>query len=507
MDISMEWIWIFFLSILTSALVLHQCRRRPKGLPPGPPAWPVFGHIFSLGTTPHITLAGLKQKYGPIIWIKLCATDTMVIQSASAAAELFKNHDVLFADRTILDAMRSHSFHEGSMGLAPYGSHWRLLKKICTVEMFVNKRIIESARVRKKCVNDLLAWVKEEGAGGAVEVGRLAFLASFNMIGNMVLSRDVVDPRSQVGSEFFTAVCDFVHLLTKPNISDLFPGLSVFDLQGIRKKMDRALGKALEISYGYMKERIKDREHEKEEEGEVSERRKDFLDVLLDFEGQGNDEPLKLPGDTIKSFVTEMFFAGAETSSVTIEWAMTELLRNSKTMAKVKDELAKIVGPNKKLEENDFHNLPYLQAVIKETLRLHPPGPLLVPRRARQDLDFMGYHIPKNTQVLVNVWAIGKDSEYWDDPLSFKPERFLTSKIDFKGQHFEYLPFGAGRRSCPGLPIAQRTLPLILGSLLHEFDWELEDHITVEEMDMNEKMGAGLRKLVPLKAIPKKRMV
>ncbi|KAM7517964.1 hypothetical protein LguiB_016926 [Lonicera macranthoides] len=124
-------------------------------------------------------------------------------------------------------------------------------------------------------------------------------------------------------------------------------------------------------------------------------------------------------------------------------------------MTKVKDEVAKIVGPNKKLEENDFHNLPYLQAVIKETLCLHPPGPLLVPRRARQDLDFMGYHIPKNTQVLVNVWAIGKDSEYWDDPLSFKPERFLTLKFDLKGQHFEYLPFGANRRSCPGLPVAQ----------------------------------------------------
>ncbi|KAM7513860.1 hypothetical protein LguiA_003443 [Lonicera macranthoides] len=210
--------------------------------------------VLGVGTTPHITLGGLKQKYGPITWIKLGSTDTMVIQLASMAAELFKNHDILFADCTILDAMRSHGFHECSMGLGPYGAHWRLLQKICTVEMFVNKRIIESAWVWKKCMNDLQAWVKEEGAGGAIEVGRLAFLASFNMIGNMVLSRDVVDPRSKVGSEFITAVCGFVHLATKPNISDLFPGLSVFDLQGIRKKMDRALDKALEISYGYVKE-------------------------------------------------------------------------------------------------------------------------------------------------------------------------------------------------------------------------------------------------------------
>lgn len=199
-----------------------------------------------------------------------------------------------------------------------------------------------------------------------------------------------------------------------------------------------------------------------------------------------------------------MFVGGTETSSSTIEWALTELLRNPKIMIKVKAELTKIIGPYKKLEENDVGNLHYLQAVIKETLRLHPPAPFLIPRKAIKDVNFMGYHIPKNTQVFVNVWGIGRDQECWDDPLSFNPERFLDSEIDFKGQHYEFLPFGTGRRICPGIPVPQRTMPLFLGSLLHEFDWELESQVNHEKIDMKEKPSMALRKLEPLKAIPRK---
>lgn len=197
--------------------------------------------------------------------------------------------------------------------------------------------------------------------------------------------------------------------------------------------------------------------------------------------------------------VQEIFLAGSETTSSTTEWALTELLRNPEKMAKVKAELANVTGNRRRLEESDIDNLKYLQAVVKETMRLHPPIPLLVPRKAMKDTEFMGYHIPKDTQVFVNAWAIGRDPNCWNDPLSFEPERFLGSKIDYKGQNYEFIPFGAGRRMCAGVPLAHKMLHLIIGSLLHEFDWHYDSPGT---MDMADRIGITVRKFVPLRAIP-----
>lgn len=198
----------------------------------------------------------------------------------------------------------------------------------------------------------------------------------------------------------------------------------------------------------------------------------------------------------------EVFIAGSETTSGTTEWAMVELLSNPTTMSKLKNELNEVVGRGKKFQEGDIDNLKYLQAVVKETLRLHPPIPLLVPRRATQDTNFMGYDIPKDTQVFVNVSAIGRDPECWDDPNSFKPERFLNSNIDFKGNHFELIPFGAGRRICAGIPLAYRMLHLVLGSLVHEFDWDVHNSVSDNVKDTKERMGVVVRKTEPLIAMP-----
>lgn len=199
----------------------------------------------------------------------------------------------------------------------------------------------------------------------------------------------------------------------------------------------------------------------------------------------------------------EIFLAGSETTSSTIEWALTELLCNPEKLGKAKAELSVVVGSERKMEESDIDNLPYLQGVIKETLRLHPPIPLLVPRRATQDTSFMGYFIPKDTQVFVNAWAIGRDPDVWEEPLVFKPERFLGSNIDYKGYHYELIPFGAGRRMCAGVPLAHRVLHLVLGSLLHRFDWELGGDVTPLTMDKKDRLGITMRKLEPLFALPK----
>lgn len=200
-----------------------------------------------------------------------------------------------------------------------------------------------------------------------------------------------------------------------------------------------------------------------------------------------------------------MFVAGSETTSVTVEWALAELLRSPQSMRKAKDELEKVIGATRKIKESDIDKLPYLQAVVKETLRLHPAVPLLVPRCSMEDTKYMNYFIPINTQVFVNAWAIGRDPDAWDDALSFKPDRFLDSTIDYNGQHFELIPFGSGRRICIGMNLAHRVLHLSLATLLWSFDWELNSSCTPETMDMRERMGLSLRKLVPLRAVPTKR--
>jgi cytochrome P450 len=181
---------------------------------------------------------------------------------------------------------------------------------------------------------------------------------------------------------------------------------------------------------------------------------------------------------------------------------MTELVLNPEIMSKAKKELEIVIGKGKSMEESDISKLPYLYAILKETFRLHPPVPFLLPRKAEKDVKICGLTIPKDAHVLVNVWTIGRDPTLWENPTIFSPERFLGSEIDIKGRSFELVPFGAGRRSCPGMMLAIRMLMLMLGSLINSFDWKLEDGNKAEDVDMEEKFGITLQKAQPLRVVP-----
>jgi geraniol 8-hydroxylase len=194
--------------------------------------------------------------------------------------------------------------------------------------------------------------------------------------------------------------------------------------------------------------------------------------------------------------------AGTDTTSSTIEWAMAELLQNPENLKRAKAELEQRIGKGKLIQESDIPELPYLRAIVKEAMRIHPVLPLLLPRKVETDVEVCGYTVPKGSQVLVNAWAIGKDPSIWKNPTTFMPERFLESEVDVRGQDFELIPFGAGRRICPGLPLAIRMVPVVLGSLINSFDWKLEGGIAPEELDMEDKFGLSLQKAQPLRAIP-----
>ncbi|MBA0703713.1 hypothetical protein Golax_016016 [Gossypium laxum] len=197
-----------------------------------------------------------------------------------------------------------------------------------------------------------------------------------------------------------------------------------------------------------------------------------------------------------------MFAGGTETTSTTAEWAMSELLKKPDVLKKVEQDVRKVAKNKQKIELNDLNQMKYLKCVIKETLRLHPPVVFLVRRGTSEAVKLGNYDIPPDTTVFINVWAIQRDPIWWENPEEFIPERFENSRVDFKGQDFQFIPFGCGRRDCPGMPFAIASLEYLVANLLFRFDWKLGDGETAETLDLIENYGLTVTKKVPLRVMP-----
>ncbi|KAK6943945.1 Cytochrome P450 [Dillenia turbinata] len=303
----MEFTWnaiVWCVICFTPVLIHLLLRRKPDNFPPGPPGNPIIGNMVDLsGPMPHRDLACIKEKYGSVIGLKIGSARTVVISSAKTATKFFRNHDLSFADRAILDSMRCHDYHKRSLGLAPHGTYWRVLRRICTVDMLVAKRINETAPIRRKCVDQMLAWLDEEARDPhTIDVGHFIYLTLFNMVGNLMLSRDLLDPKSREGPEFCKAMHGMIEWAGKANISDAFPWLRWLDLQGVRRRVTRDMGDLLRITSGFLRERM-----EEMRKGVEHNRPKDFLDVLIEFEGDGKDDLTKLSEEEITVVVLVLF--------------------------------------------------------------------------------------------------------------------------------------------------------------------------------------------------------
>lgn len=201
----------------------------------------------------------------------------------------------------------------------------------------------------------------------------------------------------------------------------------------------------------------------------------------------------------------DMFAAGTDTTFITLDWGMTELLMNRKVLERAQAEVRGVVGERRVVLESDLPQLDYMKAVIKEIFRLHPPAPVLVPRESMEDVTIDGYDILAKTRIFVNAWAIGRDPESWENPEAFEPERFIGSTIDFKGQDFELIPFGAGRRGCPAVTFGTATTELALAQLLHTFDWELPPDTAAKDLDMTEVFGITMHRIANLIVVARPR--
>ncbi|CAI0409775.1 unnamed protein product [Linum tenue] len=461
-------------------------------LPPGPARLPIIGNIHNLGLNPHKSLADLAKVHGPLMSLKLGQVTTIVASSPAVAKEILQKHDKLLSDRHITLAMEAGDIHKFGLPLLPVDSKWRNLRKVCNSYVFTPRKLDSNQDLRREKITELLEGVRRN----VLEVGRLVFKASLNALSSTILSMDLADEeKSETAREFKELAWGMLEEAGKPNLGDFFPLLAKMDLQGIQRRMGNHVAKVLDL-FGWV---IDQRLQKLKFEHYVS--TNDMLDTLLGI-GDDDDRDAQMDPLHIKHLFLDLFVAGTDTTATTLEWAMAELLRNPKALTKLKEELDQTIGKENHLNESDIPRLPYLQAVIKEIFRLHPPLPLLLPHKAGVDVEIDGFTVPKGAQILVNLWAIGRDPMIWDDPNSFTPERFLGSEVDARGNHFELITFGAGRRICPGMSLAYRMLHMMLGSLVHWFDWKLPSGVKPEQLNMKEKFGVTLQKAKPLLAIP-----
>lgn len=437
-----------------------------------------------LGTLPHRTLEALSKKHGPIMLLRLGQVPTVIVSSSSAAEQFLKTHDVVFSSRPKLEA--THYLSYGSKGLVfcEYGTYWRNMRKVCTLQLLSASKVESFAPLRKRELKVALKSLKKAASlGEIVDVSEVVHNVIMEIVYKMVLGCSVDEEFDLKGQ-----IQQGMELSGAFNLADYVPFLGVFDLQGLKRTYKR-IGKAIDQ---VLEKIIKEHERSSHVQSE-GQKHKDFVDILLSLMHQPidlSDEKTHVVDRTnIKAISLDMIAGAFETSATVVEWALSELMRHPRVMKNLQQELDNVVGAKKLVEENDLSKLSYLDIVIMETLRLYPPGPL-VPRESTQDSTVHGYFIKKKTRIILNLWAIGRDSAIWSNNAEeFFPERFVDKSLDYRGHDFQFIPFGFGRRGCPGINLGLTTVKLVVAQLVHCFSWELPSNMTPNDLDMTEKFG------------------
>ncbi|KAM0937875.1 putative flavonoid 3'-monooxygenase [Dioscorea sansibarensis] len=485
--------YLFFIIIIFSIANKNKNKAHQPPLPPGPRGWPIIGNLLQLGSKPHQTLHNLSKSYGPLFRLRLGSVTAIVASSADVASQFLRNQDANFSSRPPNSGAEHVAYNYQDLVFAPYGPQWRMFRRLCSLHLFSPKVLDELRHVREDEVA-LLGSRLRRADKVDVEVGKEINICVTNALSKAMLGRKVFDDGDS--GEFKDMVVELMKLSGSFNVGDFIPWLKPLDVHGVVARM-----KAIHKWYDEFLNKIM--EDHKKESG-----RRDLLSVLLRLkeDHDDNDEEVKLTDTNIKALLMDLFQAGTDTTSSTVEWALAELLRHPDILDAAQKELDSVVGRDRFVSELDLANLPLMQAIIKETFRLHPSTPLSLPHVASEPCVVGGFHIPRGSTILVNIWSISRDPAIWSNPLEFEPGRFLPSgkyaDVDLKGSHFEFIPFGAGRRICAGMRLGLRTVPLVVASLVHGFNWALPGGLTPETLNMDEDFGLTLQRAVPLVARP-----
>ncbi|CAM6116413.1 unnamed protein product [Calypogeia fissa] len=506
-EIRGSWSEVAVAALATVAVLLVGLLYRREGsqskrrqLPPGPGGWPILGCLPLLSATmPHESLYELSKQYGPLMFMRLGSVKTVVVTSAKFAELVLKTNDKVMASRPRLIVPYEFLYNGADVAFAPYGPQWRYLRRVCTMGLLTATRINQFRGSREREVMAALHFIVEEfQQGNAVKMGKCFSTITMNNITQMMMNRSYCVHSSGSKSSavpknpLLKAVEDMLELLGAFNCADYIPLLKPFDLQGLHKR-----SKSIRCLVDKFIEEIIEEHRQRTSIANTENYKEDFVDALLGL-GQTKEFEQRVSMDSVKGVLLDMILAGGDTSYTVAHWALTEILRHPRVLRKVQEELDSVVGRHRLVQEEDLPKLVYVNAVIKETLRLHPPVPLNAPHESTEDCEIEGFHIPAGIQVIINSWGIQRDPAVWERPLEFDPNRFLNSTTDFRGQDFELLPFGSGRRMCPGMNLGLLMLTYPLSVLVHALDWALPDGQKPEELDMSERFGLVLHKKVPL---------
>ncbi|GLJ34168.1 hypothetical protein SUGI_0686860 [Cryptomeria japonica] len=478
------------------------CFKKNSKLPPGPTPWPIIGNLHQLGRLPHRNLYELSKKYGPVMLLRFGPKPCVVVSSSAMAKEFLKTHDLVFANRPRSAAGEHIAYNYKNLGMCSYGVYWRHMRKICVIELLSAKRIESFRFTREEEISLAVKSVWERSKQGTVTVNVSKTLLEITsaIIWRMLTgTRFADDDVSGSGGDLRDMVREITSTMADVNIGDLFPYIDWMDLQGIKKRMKKAHNFFDGIAERIIDEHVKQRRRALDENREWT---KDIIDVLLDV-AESQTLEIEITRENIKAILSDLFIGGMETTTTTLEWAMTTLIRHPLVAVKLQEEIDSVVEKDRMVTESDLPNMDYLQCVLKESLRLYLPGPLLLPHESSQACTVgpQGYVIPAKTKLIINAWAIARDPTVWEDAEEFKPERFMGSKtFDYQGQEFDMLPFGAGRRRCPGGHMAMGQMSLIIAQLWHCFDWRVEGNAA--DLDMTEEFGATVPRKFNLFAFP-----
>ncbi|XP_056167229.1 cytochrome P450 CYP82D47-like [Syzygium oleosum] len=498
---------LFALVTFLSFLITRILQKKRSSQNPPPPlaagAWPLTGHLHLLGgpDPTHITLGSMADKYGQIFSIKLGLHRAIVVSGSEFAKECFTTNDKAFSNRPKYLAGELLGYSYAMFGFSPYGPYWRQVRKIATLELLSNHTLEKLRHVREA---EVRASIKEAYERSSVQENMPIEMKSwfnalnFNLIFKMVVGKRYVGTtmasEEDQNDRCRIALRSFFELAGQFVVSDVLPFLRWFDIGGYVKAMKRTAKELDDVVGGWLDE------HKRKRACGKVEGDRDFMDVMLSILGTADELP-SYDADTInKATCLALISGGTDTTSVTLTWALSLLLNNRHVLKQAQQELDSHIGQERQVTEPDIKNLVYLQAIVKETMRLYPAAPLSVPHESVEDCTIGGYHVTAGTRLLFNISKLHQDPKVWPNPLEFRPERFLTTHkdLDVRGQNFEYLPFGSGRRMCPGVSFALQVLHIALATLLHSF--EIETALD-GPVDMRAGMGITSPKVTPLEVI------
>ncbi|KAL2903344.1 Cytochrome P450 98A2 [Bienertia sinuspersici] len=487
-------------------LAYHLYQRFRYKLPPGPTPWPVVGNIYDIKPIRFRCFYEWAQIYGPIISFRLGPELNIVVSNAEFAKQVLKEHDQVLANRYRKPSGR---FTKDGKDLiwADYGPHFVKVRKVSTLALFTPKKIEALRPIRE---DEAIAMIESlfnectnpENKGKPLNIRKHTSLMTFNNITRLTFGRRFINSNGELdplGKELMGVLSirkvkrfnnvNFIaeHLPWLRKLLSLFESDNdEVEVAMLNARLDKFIK---EIIDEYAEAKLKNNVN-----GEIANKHH-FVDALLTMKDEYD-----LSDDTVFGLLWDMIIAGVDTVAISTEWGLAELTRNPRVQKKAQEELDQVIG-NRIMTEEDLSKLPYLKCIAKESLRLHPPTPLMLPHKAKAHVKIGGYDIPKGSTVHVNVWALGRDPNVWADVHEFRPERFFEEDVDMKGHDFRLLPFGAGRRICPGAQIGINLVTSMLGHLLHHFEWNPPNGVKPEEIDMSESPGIGTYLRTPLQAV------